>query len=138
MQWLIDIIKAWIVAQGYLKTGFVKREDRDEFDFEDDDFIADVTWRSLDISHIVPEGATAIAIFVWVDAEGIDKMLKFAPYGYTGHYNGAYCLTQVAGQPIGYDCIVGMTVERKINYICSVDGALPWELKGMTIKGWWF
>ena len=55
MQWLIDIIKEWIIAQGYLTKGYVKRDDPVNADFAMGDFTKDGTWHDLDLSSIVPE-----------------------------------------------------------------------------------
>jgi len=86
-EWVIYIIKEWVLAQlyateawvtakGYLTTGFVRRVSQADYDWTDITLVEDGNWRELDCSAIVPAGAKAILFQVQIRNSAIDKRLR--------------------------------------------------------------
>lgn len=134
MQWLIDIVKAWIEAQGYLLTSFVDRGDPAAYDFTKLTLTSDGTWHVMDLSAIVPAGAKAVTLRsdLWNADVGIH--LRMRTLGNTNLYNVSSAITQVAGIIIYNDHIIPLDTDRKIEYIMP---STTWIAVNITVKGWW-
>lgn len=156
MQWLIDIIKEWILSQkyatevwakaadmsdrqwvlerGYLTTGYVRRPAVTGWDFSEADFIEDGTWRWLDLSAIVPDGAKAVHFISRFKNTAIGEGVHFGhpdditKGGYHSHY------TLVAGARHGWVWAVALDTDRKIKYLLSASN---WPEHRIRICGWW-
>lgn len=135
MQWLIDIIKEWVQAQGYLTTGYVKRDDPAAPDFAIGDFIKDFAWHDLDLSSIVPEHAKKVQMELQVINTFIMKTVHFRPNGNTNTWVSSGVYTLVANNTHEVPIDVGLDEAQIIEYRCS---ALGWMAINLTVKGWWF
>lgn len=146
MQWLIDIIKEWVIAQayatvawvqaqGYLTAGFVDRGDPAAFDFDKTDLITDGTWHDLDLSTIVPAGAKAILASILINDELIERSLMFRKKGNVNIFNRSLIYTQVSNIYNSLDLVIPVDADRKIQYRGE---AIVWVAIYVTVKGWWF
>lgn len=145
MQWLIDIIKDWIVAQGYalqswvqaqgyLTTSFIDRGDPAAVDFGTGDFTKDSTWRDLDLSGIIPAGAKAACATVSMLAVQTNLAFYLRKKGNSNAANVAVGYTQVGYITKGLDLIVALDADRKCQYNISAG---TWMVVDFTVKGWW-
>ncbi|MCK5616725.1 hypothetical protein KAR91_83460 [Candidatus Pacearchaeota archaeon] len=134
MQWLIDIVQEWIVAEGYIKTSFVDRGVAGDYDFDKGDLTEDGNWHNLDLSSIVPAGAKAVLIRGVVEDNliGIEFLLRSHETPST--HNVSAILTQVAFVGMALDMIVHLDSNRIVEYKATNT---IWSEIGLTVGGWW-
>lgn len=146
MQWLIDIIKEWIVAegyalqswvlaQGYLTAGFVNRGDPATPDFDAGDFPILFTWTELDLSAIVPANAKSVVFRAMGKHAATAQSLQIRKYGNANNNIISGLHTTVSNLIEEHDWTCAVDSNRKIEYLVSTDG---WTLLTLTIKGWWY
>lgn len=135
MQWLIDIIKEWIIAQGYLTTSFIDRGDPVIWDYGTGDFTPDDAWHELDLSSLVPEGAKEVSLRVVIEHSAVDKVLYFRKHGNVASNNIGGARTQVSMVIFEADTNVALDENRKIDYHLNSPA---WIIVHLTVKGWWF
>lgn len=135
MQWLIDLIKEWVQAQGYLTTGFVDRGDPENADFEAGDFIKDSSWRNLDLSGIVPTTAKAVLFALDIIATTTHEKCRFRKKGNVFEKNMSSLFTQVAYISKAADMVCPIGTDGLLEY--NIDAA-TWGAIRFTVKGWWF
>lgn len=130
MQWLIDIILKLIPPGG----GFVDRGDPAAADWLTGDFIADWTWRDLDCSAIVPEGATAILFYMQAldDLPGSDFQLR--KKGNVNPHNRSNLNIQAINLIIKGDFVCPCDENRFVQYRAK---STVWTQLYLLIKGWW-
>jgi len=134
MQWLIDIIKDWIVAEGYLKSSYIDRGDPFITDFEAGDLTTDGQWHDLDLSAIVPAGAKAVVFRVYVMNTTAMSDFRMRKNGNSNAKNTSELYTQVGNIVYTADMIVSPDTNRIIEYTAFLFG---WTTLSLTIKGWW-
>lgn len=134
MQWLIDIVQKWIVAQGYLLHSFVDRGDPVNHDFITGNFTKDFTWYELDLSGIVPAGATAVLIHVEARTALANAPFILRTAGNVNTRNVSFLTTQVANIAMTYDFVIPLDAARKIEYTLF---PVVWPVVNLTVKGWW-
>jgi len=135
IEWLIDIIKEWVGAQGFLQTGFVDRGDPAANDFTITNFIRDGAWHDLDLSGIIPENVKAVAIsFAGYNTEA-SKHVWMKTKGNIKDFNKSQFFTQTAGLVFTGDMIVAPNENGIIEYQIESTG---WLYINITVKGWWF
>jgi len=135
IEWLIDIIKEWVGAQGFLQTGFVDRGDPAAYDFTSTAFTKDSAWHELDLSGIIPTNVKAVAVSIVVSNTTAGKLFRLRTNGNANTMNNAIINTQVALLFYGSDLIVAPDANRKIEYFATSAG---WLTINFTVKGWWF
>jgi len=135
MQWLIDIVKEWVEAKGYLTGSFVNRGDPDTPDITELGIIGDDTPQTWDISSVVPVEAKAVLIFIRAKHSIINKYLMVWADGQVNNFNRSQVTTQVADQAITAEAIVPMSGTGNIIYKAN---QLNFDSATITIKGWWF
>lgn len=135
MQWLIDLIKEWIIAQGYLTTSYVDRGDPAADDFTAIDFTRDGTWYTLDLSGIIPANVKAVSLS-FITLSGLaGKRARFRTLGNANEFNISLVGIQVANMLIGHDLIIAPDADGKIEYKLDAGG---WAIVTLNVKGWWF
>lgn len=134
MQWLIDIIKKWIVAEGYLLHSFVNRGAAAVPDKVVGDFTKDGIPHVMDLSGVVPPEAIAIAVRVKSLCAVTNAYLKFWRPADGLQENRAEIISQFTGVPITKDVIIGVSPIGGISYVIE---NLPWSIIDFTVKGWW-
>lgn len=114
---------------------FVDRGDPAAADFDKTDFTADATYRDLDLSGIVPEGAKAVVFLLYIDNALVGSPARFRTAGNANEVNTAQASTQVAGIPLVVDLVCPLSAARHIEYYFR---AVVWINIFFTVKGWWF
>lgn len=117
-----------------IPPGFVDRGDPVGFDFAVGDFITDGTWRDLDLSGIVPAGAKAVSLKVYVEDNLVGQSFLLRENGNTNPYNAPIILTQIANVPCGADLIVVCDSNRVVEYFASNT---TWTALFLVVKCWW-
>ena len=116
----------------HVSFNYIDRGDPLDYDFTKDDFIADAQWHDLDLSSIVPEGATLIHIRVRLSCFDLAG-LQFRKKGNTNIINTAIMKIQVANIFYYEDFLVACDSSRKIQYLSS---NVTWNNLDLTIRGW--
>lgn len=130
MQWLIDlIIEAIGVPPCYIDRGAFGPND-----FTQADLIQDGTWRELDFSAIVPDGATAINLHWTAQDAAIGKILYIRPAGDTTTIGTCMIRSQVANLGYGAYTPMSISADRKVEYRCAAPG---YTILTFKIRGWW-
>lgn len=134
MQWLIDLlIEAYDIYHVNHKL-FVDRGDPSAVDFDEGDLTADGAWHTLDLSGIVPSGASVVFLSLLCRTSVAQAFAGFRKNGNVNIRNISYINTQVANIAIGYDLIVFCDSNRLIEYLLWPGS---WTYLYITIKGWW-
>lgn len=130
MQWLIDLI----IERIGVPPCYINRGDPPNVDYTIVDLTADGAWHTLDLSGIIPEGATAVNLQVFIANNQAQKTLLFRPDGNINTANNATVVTQVGFFGIPANCPIALSADRKIEYTFAVGG---WLLADLTVCGWW-
>lgn len=130
MQWLIDLV---IEAIGIPPT-FIHRGDPAVADFLIGDFTKDGFWYDLDLSAIVPAGATAVSVFIILQATVISRSIALRKKGQVNSVNQTIMFTQVANLLFSSDILVAVDPDRKIEYKIAAGVNQRCDF---TVKGWW-
>lgn len=130
MQWLIDLV---IEAIGIPPT-YVHRGDPADWDFILGDLTTDDAWHELDLSAIVPEGASAVHLHVVVNNANVAAVIQFRDTSQSDVYNVAFCKQFVAAVSNHYDIVQKIDSNRKIDYNAVTVG---WAGLYISVRGWW-
>jgi len=134
MQWLIDIVKEWIIAQGYLTTSFVDRGDPENYDFLKASFTTDGNMHDLDLSSIVPSNAKAILFLLDISSPIIHREGHFLKKGNNWLRNTCGLFTQVSNVAIKADMVCPIGSDGYLQYIFA---DVWWNKIDFVVKGWW-
>lgn len=135
MQWLIDIIKEWVIAQGYLTDGFVDRGDTFPYDWTEATLDLDGQWHVLNVSTIVPAGARAILFRLQIKAPDINRKFFLRKAGHVLPPNRVTAMTTVADVATWQDVIVAVGDVRWVEYYAH---PVTWSTVRLHIAGWWY
>lgn len=113
---------------------YVDRGDPNDHDFTLVNFTTDWTWRDLDLSAIVPAGATAVDLRIVVIDDAIGSRFQLRKNGNVNVHNVLSTRTLVIDLAIDIVAIVSCDVGRKIEYRAS---NLTFSAINITVKGWW-
>jgi hypothetical protein len=122
-----------VVTDTYLTTGFVDRGDPSAADFTQASLTTDATWRDLDLSAIVPDGAKAVCLYVNV----VDDTVNYVGFRKNGNSNAnniSIVRAQVANVAVAGILTVELSSARVIEYIAS---NVTFTTIAITVKGWW-
>lgn len=117
-----------------LVGGFTDRGDPAAYDFTVGDFTTDATWRTLDLSSIVPAGAKAVSMHIKLKDELLSSAMNFRKNGNAEEYNTSTLRIQSTNVTNDLDLVVACDVNRIIEYYGS---DLTFTTINLTIKGWW-
>lgn len=134
MKWLIDIVKEWIEAQGYLTTSYVDAGDRTMWDYKTVNFTRDGAWHDLSLVARVPEGAKAVHLMLEIKSSAVQKAVRFRKKGNIHIWNKCYYVTQIVDFAVSGDCIVTPDANRVIEYWASDETITMMQ---MIVRGWW-
>ena len=135
MQWLIDLIKDWVNAQGFLSTAYVDRGDPADKDFAIGDLTVDYAWHDLDLSAIVPDGAKAIQIQIIALISSTTKFAYLRKKGNTNTRNVTTISTQVINKIAISDTLIACDTDRIIEYKIAAINFISFDI---LIRGWIF
>jgi len=145
MQWLIDIVKewieaqgyaleSWVQAQGYLTTGFVNRGDAAGYDFTLATLTADGVLHDLDLSGIIPAGTKAVLLQYSIRADDTDVNVNLKTKGFVNFYNATLLSTQTANVVMSGTVVIMPDENRKCSYWIEAG---TFDLVALTVGGWW-
>lgn len=116
-------------------AGWVNRPAVAANDFGIPTIVPDATWRTLDLSSIVPEQARAVYLKLkLVSGPTIGHNFKIRQYGEGNVYNSVEQETQVDQQEICISGIVAISRNRLIEY--KGANTADWDNIYITILGW--
>lgn len=113
--------------------GYIDRGDPSDFDKVLADFTTDGTWRDLDLSAIVPAGATAILLSVIIQDDAVNSQFNLRKNGNTNAKNASPTRTQVANVYHDQTIIVACDTNRVVEYFAENT---TWNFIYITVKGW--
>lgn len=102
-----------------LAPHWVDRGDPASSDYEAGDLTMDSAWHDLDLSSIVPAGATMVALYVIIQDGATDSQVKFRKNGNSNVINRAQIRTQVVNGSIDGNMIVHCDQNRVIEYFIN-------------------
>lgn len=100
-------------------------------------FTNDVAYHDLDLSSIVPAGASAVSMAVILNSTSVvgGDAMAFRKKGNSNDINQSAIYTQLPNVPVADDIIVACDVNRKIQYVMNFAGSV--NTSDLTVKGWW-
>ena len=110
------------------------RGDPSAYDYTLANLTTDGAWHDLDLSSIVPAGATAVNLSIWIKDDLINKGLLFRKNGNTNPYAREELRTQTANIHNTGCVIVVCDANRKIEYAAT---NVIWTEINITVTGWW-
>lgn len=114
-------------------TGYIDRGDPSSVDFSKTDFTIDGYWHVLDLSNIVPEGATLIHFSVAALVPFDDITMAFVKNGSVNKKNGATIRVPHGNKEYYKSDWVACDVNRKIEYWIS---DVTWTTLDVLVRGW--
>jgi hypothetical protein len=114
---------------------FADRGDPAAKDYAYADLTHDNAAHDLDLSGVVPAGATAVALYVTVLSGTAGDRILFRKNGNSNLINISRAKSISAVQEGSYDCIVPLDSNRVIEYYSNIDVGGTCDI---TVKGWWF
>ena len=98
-------------------AGYVPRNaDNPGYDYSQGDFTWDATWRDLDLSGILPVGASAVVMRVYIRDDTASMYFGFRRNGNTNDREAGYARTQVANVGVEYVFIIPVDANRVVEY----------------------
>lgn len=112
---------------------FVNRGSLSGFDFTVSNFTLNSSVRTLDLSAIVPAGATAVLLNVWGKCATAGKEVQFYKYG-GSLYNSLMIVAQVSNITSSVRGIIACSSDRKISYRATTSAT--WADMNVNVCGW--
>lgn len=133
MQWLIDMVTEKVLAEIGIPPVFVDRGDPAVADWTEATLTINSAWHDLDLSTIVPEGASTVLFNGYIRDDAVNSYFFLRSKDNAGLYNISAIITQVANVPVQRDMVVKLTSDRKISY----TGFTGTDFVSLTVRGWW-
>lgn len=130
MQWLADLI----IEKIGIPPTFIDRGDPAVEDFVFGDFTLDDGWHELDLSGIVPAGATAVLLFTHARADATAKVFRWRKHGNVNAIASPALRTVVANLYHYCNNVVAVDADRKIDYMGTFA---TFDDLRTAILGWW-
>ena len=111
---------------------FVDRGDPADWDFQVSDLTTDNTYRTLDLSNIIPDVAKAVLLYVRVQDGVTNSFIWFREKGNSNTQNRGMVRTQVADLINEADLIIPCA--NGVEYRTSLD---TFDTLDIAVKGWW-
>ena len=115
------------------KVDYVDRGDPQNLDFTISNFTTDGNWHELDLSSIVPAGATVVHLSLNIKDDTVASWLIFTKNGNSYVANRLIGRTFIANFTTDFEGFCACDVDRKIQYKAI---ALTWNDINLTVKGW--
>jgi len=112
---------------------YVDRGDPSGSDFTESDLTTDGTWRDLDLSSIVPAGATHVILEVTLYDGVAGYGIQFRKNGYSNETTCSYTWVQAANTWIGDQVIIPLDSNRVIEYKA---GNITFTNINVSVSGW--
>ena len=129
MQWLIDLV---IAAIG-IPPCYIDRGQTSGPDFTEATLTIDNAWHELDLSGIVPDGASAVVLRCGFHSDIVNWVFRLRKHGTTMTQVTSVGTQQVAGIKMAHTPTIGISTDRKIDYrfVAAANLALT-----ITVRGW--
>lgn len=112
---------------------YTDRGDPTSWDFSKTDFSTDGQWHVLDLSSIVPEGATVVHLKIKAQIAYNNSIIAFCKKGMTNKLNGATLMIRHGNNEYYEERWVACDVDRKIEYWTSNR---TWVILDVLVRGW--
>jgi len=122
-----------IYLNAYAEPRFVSRGDPDNWDFETSDFVTDGTWRDLDLSSIVPEGASAVLISGNMLDNTVGLLFSFRQNGVSSGSTAMRAYIQASNIDYGFCWTLPVDACRKVEYYATNT---TWTRIRISVAGW--
>jgi hypothetical protein len=113
---------------------FVDRGDPADWDFTDGDLTFDYDWHDLSLAAIIPAGAKAVLMRLFIKSTDVTDFINLRKKGNTNTINTDSCFTQVSDVWNRTSVIVACDTNRIIQYQCSTGA---WTNIFIVVGGWW-
>lgn len=123
-----------LISQSMSPTVFIDRGDPPLPDYGVADFTKDGLWHDLDLSSIVPLGATSVLLRVFAMTPVAGRTMTFRKKGNTSEENVSMIATQAAGVPMTAAIPIIVNPSRVCQYNAT---AATWTWLTITVMGWW-
>lgn len=138
MQWLIDLVKDAVIAELGIPPTYIPRTGSSTYDWTFELLTIDGDWHDLDLSSIVPAGASAVELHVKGSNLSGDGVLYMRRKGDTRIKGTCRLRCQVADKMIQIPTIIELGVNRIIEYrILGADWKTGQFGSDITVMGWW-
>lgn len=97
------------------------------------DFIKDAAFHTLDLTAIIPAGATAVFISLSLLTTGTVGEFALRPAGFTGAYGELWTFTVFAGGGLFTPQILELPASRLLEYRAA---AITWATIDLIVRGW--
>jgi len=134
MQWLIDICVEKILDEIGIPPVYIHRGDPDAWDFLKGAFTRDLNWYPLDLSSIVPAGASAVNLRCFSFTSIVNPYIMFARHAVIHGYNLHSHDTPISGLGSNSTFTIGIDPDRLIQYAMADAGIIAVDL---LVCGWW-
>lgn len=133
---LVEALLTILNPNGSLKADsiFTDRGDPADWDYTQADLTTDGTWRDLDLSSIVPDGAKAVLLYVELLDDSVGAHIRFRKNGNSNSINISRVRTQITNLFIDQDLVIPCDANRIIEYNTS---PIVFTTIRITVKGWW-
>jgi len=112
---------------------YVDRGDVAALDLQVGSFTTNGTWIGLDLSSIVPAGATSVRLRIIIADETVSNSIWFAKFGESNHINISGGVVQAVDIDREFIIDVDCTSARVIQYMATNT---TWTKIDLVIKGW--
>lgn len=119
----------------YRQPCFFSRGNPDNWDFETSDFVTDGAWHNLDLSSIVPVGASAVLISGSVLDFTAGLVFLLREPGLADSAGAGRIVTQVSNIDNWFSFVVPLDTNRFISYYATNT---TWTRIRMSVAGWFF
>jgi len=120
-----------IVPEG--ATGYVDRGDPSSWDFAKTDLTADGQYHTLDLSNIVPEGATIVHLLIHALTASNNSLIIFRKKGNVNEVNREILYVHHGNSTYLDSKWVTCDADRKIEYWTT---NVVWTSLDITVRGW--
>lgn len=134
MQWLIDLINEQMAAYLGIPPTYVPRITNLVSDYQAGDLTLDGAYHTLDLSAIVPAGASAVNLACKVNTATVNSIVRFRHPDDTRDQGRCVLRTQVANIDFRSIHAQGCDSNRHIEYYFS---NVVWNSVIMLVRGWW-
>lgn len=124
LQWIKDVAN----------HGHWVSRDPSDWDFNKDNLTEDGTWYSLDLSSIVPKGATMVRFRIDLEDNAAGSFIQFKKNGQTNSKNSQILYTQVADIMNSADFVIECDEDQKVEYAAT---STVFTTINISIRGWW-
>lgn len=130
----IDVVQEWADGRFLQPPIFVDRGDPAAVDFAVGDLTKDGAWHDLDLSGIIPAGASGVLLRVLISANALHKIVFIRKKGNANDENSFLAITGAAGVLLANDGVVPLPASRILEYNITVA---VWVTLNFTVAGWW-